>query len=57
MPVCSVRNGFVFPERPPKLKITEMEERLISPRIPFMQIMEKPRGGQKGLRGNVVNVP
>lgn len=46
-----------FPEKPPDLNITELEERLISPRIPFMQLVEKPRGGQKSLRGNVVNVP
>lgn len=57
IPSCSVKNGFFFPEKPPHLDISEMEERLISPRIPFMQIMEKPRGGQKSLRGNVVNVP
>lgn len=56
-PAFSVINGFRFPRKPPELDITEMEERLISPRIPFMQLMEKPRGGQKSLRGNVVNVP
>lgn len=37
IPVSSVRNGFVFPERPPQL---EMEGRQISPCIPFMQFME-----------------
>lgn len=57
IPPLSVKNGCKFPEIPPELKLTEMEERLISPRIPFMQLMEKPRGGQKSLRGNVVNVP
>ena len=40
----------------PKLDITEMEERLITPRMPFMQVMEKPRGEQRNLKGNVVNV-
>lgn len=57
IPPLSVKKGCKFPEIPPELKLTEMEERLISPRIPFMQLMEKPRGGQKSLRGNVVNVP
>lgn len=57
IPSCSVFNGMGFPEKPPELDITELEERLISPRIPFMQVVEKPRGGQKSLRGNVVNVP
>ncbi|XP_069114560.1 uncharacterized protein [Argopecten irradians] len=46
-----------FPQKPEELEITEMEERLISPRIPFMQLCEKPRGGQRSLRGNIVNVP
>lgn len=46
-----------FPEKPPDLNITAFEERLISPRILFMQLVEKPRERQKSLRGNVVNVP
>lgn len=57
VPSCAAINGFRFPEKPTELNITEMEERLITPRIPFMQVMEKPRGGQRGLKGNVVNVP
>lgn len=57
IPSFAVVNGMGFPEKPPDLNITELEERLISPRIPFMQLVEKPRGGQKSLRGNVVNVP
>ena len=32
------------------------KKRLISPRIPFKQLVEKPRGGQRNLR-NVVIVP
>ena len=30
---------------------------MISPRIPFMQLRELPRGGQLSIHGNVVNVP
>lgn len=52
IPPLSVINGCKFPEIPLELNLTEMEERLISPRIPFMQLMEKPRAGQKSLRGN-----
>ena len=37
--------------------MSPLEERLISPRIPFMQIRELPRGGQLSIHGNVVNVP
>ena len=32
-----------------------LEERLISPCIPFMQICEQPRGGQLSIHGNIVN--
>ena len=47
-----------FPEKPDVLKnLTPLEERLISPRIPFMQIRELPSGGQLSIHGNVVNVP
>lgn len=41
-----------FPSKPKELELTELEERL-----PFMQLREKPRGGQLSINGNVVNVP
>ena len=37
--------------------MASLEERLISPQIPFMQIRELPRGGQLSIHGNIVNVP
>ena len=46
-----------FPEKPDVLNLTSLEERLVAPRIPFMQIRELPRGGQLSIHGNVVNVP
>ena len=46
-----------FPVKPECLNLTPLEERLISPRIPFMQIRKLPRGGQLSIHGNVVNVP
>ena len=46
-----------FPKKPELLDLTPLEERLISPRIPFMQIRELPRGGQLSIHGNIVNVP
>ena len=46
-----------FPVKPECLNLTCLEERLISPRIPFMQIRELPRDGQLSIHGNVVNVP
>lgn len=41
----------------PELELTQLEERLVAPRISFMQIREKPGGGQLSVKGNVVNVP
>lgn len=49
-------NGLKFPVKPPELNIAPLEERLIAPRIPFMQLRKKPRGGQMSITGNVVNV-
>ena len=57
LPVCSKANKMGFPVKPECLNLTPLEERLISPRIPFMQIRELPRGGQLSIHGNVVNVP
>lgn len=34
-----------------------LEERLVTLRIPYVQIRELPRGGQYSAKGNVVNVP
>ena len=57
MPSCSKANLERFPEKPKCLNLTPLEERLISPRIPFMQIRELPRGGQMRIHGGIVNVP
>ena len=57
IPQCSKANGMIFPKKPAVLDLTPLEERLVSPRIPFMQIRELPRGGQLLIHGNVVNVP
>lgn len=58
IPECSIGNDMKFPVIPPELQgLTKLEERLISPRIPFMSIRQQPRGGQLSMKGNVVNVP
>ena len=58
IPSCAKANKMTFPEKPDALKnLTPLEERLISPRIPFMQVRELPSGGQLNIHGNVVNVP
>jgi len=57
IPPCSKMNGMLFPIKPKELHLSPLEERLVAPRIPFMQLREKPRGGQLSITGNVVNVP
>jgi len=57
LPSCAKANKMTFPDKPEVLNLTVLEERLISPRIPFMQIRELPTGGQLSIHGNVVNVP
>lgn len=57
VPKLSVYNGMGFPEKPPELDLCPLEERLVAPRIPFMQIRNLPCGSQKLVHGNIVNVP
>ena len=57
LPLFSKANKMNFPKKPEILNLTSLEERMISPRIPFMQLRELPRGGQLSMHGNVVNVP
>ena len=57
VPKLSVANGMKWPEKPKELHLHQLEERLITLRIPFMHVRELPRGGQYSLKGNVINVP
>ena len=57
VPKLTVANGIKWPDKPSELDLHQLEERLISLRIPFIQIRELPRGGQYSLKGNVINVP
>ena len=57
LPSCAKANKMTFSDKPEVLNLTVLEERLISPRIPFMQIRELPSGGQLSIHGNVINVP
>jgi hypothetical protein len=56
-PKLSVLNGLAWPPKPKELDLFPLEERLVSLRIPFMQIRELPRGGQYCVKGNIVYVP
>ncbi|XP_037958820.1 uncharacterized protein LOC119688206 [Teleopsis dalmanni] len=61
IPPMSVYNGFKYPPVPASLKDFPLDlvtERLISPRIPFMQIRRlRHVHGQYGIYGQVINVP
>lgn len=57
-PVLSLANNLAFPIVDKAiLELNDTEERLVSPRIAFIRIMPLKWDRQKGLRGNVVNVP
>ena len=43
-------NGLEFPTIPEEFKLTKLEERLVPPRLVFMQLREMPRGGQINLK-------
>lgn len=57
IPRLSISNKMGFPEKPKELQLYPLEERLISLRIPFMQIRQLTREEQISINGNVVNVP
>ena len=59
VPILSKFNGFKYPEIPAHLpKLDLVSERLISPRIPFMQIRRlRHVHGQFGIFGQIINVP
>ena len=57
LPVLAYKNGMCFPDKPTVLELNSLEERLVAPVNPFMQLRELPSGGQVSIKGNVVNVP
>ncbi|KAK3933220.1 Integrin alpha-PS5 [Frankliniella fusca] len=58
VPHFAAQNGLVFDPLPQELTgLSTLEERLVSARIPFMQIRELGYQKQLGLKGNCVNVP
>ncbi len=57
IPPVSYANGMKFYEIPEELELVQMEERCIALRQPFFQIRELPNGGQRSIKGNIVNVP
>ena len=57
IPRCAIVNKMGFPMKPKVLDLTELEWRLVSPRLVFQKLHEAPRGKQKKICGNIVNVP
>lgn len=59
IPSMSTFNGFKYPDIPQHLPPLDLvSERLISPRIPFMQIRRlRHVNGQYGIFGQIINVP
>ena len=58
MPAMAAANNLEFEPIPAELQdLNELERRFISLRIPFMKIVGLPRGGQRGIHGQCVNVP
>ena len=58
MPPQALANGLQLKPVPEELSsLNILERQLVALRIPFMKILSLPRGGQKGVKGQVVNVP
>ncbi|XP_028968774.1 uncharacterized protein LOC114828514 [Galendromus occidentalis] len=58
IPPMSRSNGYMYPPKPSGLpKLDPISERLVSPRIPYMQIRRLRRHGCYGIIGQVINVP
>ncbi|GBP70860.1 hypothetical protein EVAR_53524_1 [Eumeta japonica] len=58
MPPLAKVNGFSYPNQPPDLPpLDPISERLISPRLPFMQVRRLRHDFSYGIIGQVINVP
>lgn len=58
MPPLAKVNGFSYPDQPPGLPpLDPISERLISPRLPFMQVRRLRHDFSYGIIGQVINIP
>ena len=56
-PQAQANNLFLTPIPSELSNLNDLERQLVALRIPFMKLLSLPRGGQKGVKGPVVNVP
>ena len=58
MTLQAIANNLVLPSIPPEQAVLNILGRqLVFLSIPFMNLLSLPRGGQKGVKGLVINVP
>ncbi|CAG2195135.1 unnamed protein product [Mytilus edulis] len=58
MPADAFANGLQLPPIPDQLNsLNKLEKQLISVRIPFMKIIQLPKGNQRGFIGPCVSIP
>ncbi|CAG2195130.1 unnamed protein product [Mytilus edulis] len=58
MPADAFANGLQLPPIPDELNsLNKLEKQLISVRIPFMKIIQLPKGNQRGFIGPCVSIP
>ena len=58
IPAQAMANGLELDDMPKVMQdLNEVEVRLISLQVWFIQLKSLPKGGQKGMRGPAVNVP
>ena len=56
-PKTHISNGLWLDEIPPELKLTELEQQLISKSIVFMKIKKLPRSRMNAIIDRVINIP
>lgn len=57
IPPCAAKNGMCFPLKPDFFDLSELQCRILAPRLAFQKRMQAPRGNQFKIKRNVVNVP
>ena len=58
LPIQAKANGMGLDNQPPELScLNQLEQRLISLRVPFMKMVALPCGKQRCIHGPAVNVP